>query len=205
LNSTGILMFVKYPEAGKVKTRLAKDVGDTKACQIYSRFVKECFCKLQNLNCSEPTIYFSPAEHIEEFKSWLGAEHHYLAQCEGDLTARLKYGVSKMFEQYKSVIAIGTDSPDLPSSYIVEAITALNTHDCVIGPCKDGGYYLIGLSKFQPEVFDDIDWSTEKVFEQTIKRFKQHNLTCHELPVWYDIDTVDALNFYMANNNIEVV
>ena len=91
------------------------------------------------------------------------------------------------------MVIVGTDSPTLPSRFIYQAFSKLNNADFVLGPCKDGGYYLIGLKKPVKELFEDIDWGTNKVFNQTLKKAKLLNLQIRVLPCWYDIDTIDDL------------
>ena len=97
---------------------------------------------------------------------------------------------------------MASDNPDLPKEYLTEALNSLQTNDVVIGPCDDGGYYLIGFTKkgFTPLAFDDIPWSTPGVFNKTYDILQQHRRVTHLLPQWYDIDTYeDLLKFYNRN------
>jgi hypothetical protein len=96
-------------------------------------------------------------------------------------------------EDYSHVLTIGTDSPSLPAEYLEQAATALSTHDLVLGPANDGGYYLIGLKSAPQELFTEIDWSTERVLQQTLQRAEQLRLSVHQLPVWYDVDDLATL------------
>ena len=183
-----LLILVKYPREGRVKTRLAEAVGDRAATRLYRDFVELCLKRYQSLERINCTIYFDPPEEEESFVFWLGDSFGYLSQPHGDLGARLSYGIEAQLQRHSPVIAIGTDSPDLPLEYIERAIHQIQQNDVVIGPCDDGGYYLIGLSKTVPELFQGISWSTDCVFEQTVNRLKKHKLSYEILPSWFDVD-----------------
>lgn len=105
----------------------------------------------------------------------------------------------KMFSKgYQHALLMGTDFPDLPGSIVDEAFKSLDNNDAVIGPTVDGGYYLIGFKSttFLPQVFDDIPWGTEDVFEMTVKVFQKNKFKLHVLPKWRDIDTYEDLKFF---------
>ena len=190
-----MLFFIKNPEKGKVKTRLASAVGGEMAVRLYKRFLLEM---LSTLNKGTFLFYlcFYPADALEGLRKWLGEEYLYMTQQGEDLGERMKNGFIEAFAMnFKRVVLIGSDIPDLPLEFIEEAFTSLQEKDVVIGPSLDGGYYLIGFKdkKFWPRVFEGIHWSTESVFEKTLKVLKQEGLTVHTLRPLRDIDTVEDL------------
>ena len=190
-----LLFFIKNPEKGKVKTRLASAIGDKKAVKLYKRFLLEM---LFTLNRGTFLFYvcYSPESPLSDLKNWLGDHYLYMAQSGENLGERMKNGFAEAISMnFKRVVLIGSDIPDLPIQFIEEAFTSLLEKDAVIGPSYDGGYYLIGFKDkaFSPRVFEGIHWSTESVFEKTLKILKQEGLTVHTLQPLRDIDTVEDL------------
>jgi rSAM/selenodomain-associated transferase 1 len=176
-----LIIFVKYPLAGSVKTRLAKDIGNENAVSFY----KKCINALveEHSNAPYDVIYaINSAEH--DWSDYIES-NQMIVQANGSLTEKL----SDVFEKVDSpTIVIGSDLPDLNQDDILQAFESLKKNDCVIGPAKDGGYYLIGMKKYY-EVFDGIDWSTEKVFEQTMKQLLEKKAKVVLLETKEDIDT----------------
>ena len=194
-NNSCVILFVKYPTPGRVKTRLAKQLGQKRAAEIYENFVVDILAVLEKLNVNLK-IFFSPADTQQRFQSWLGKEYSYTAQAGGDLGQKMKNAFQCVFaDGFSRAVIIGSDSPDLPADFLDSSFTALDSHDAVIGPAADGGYYLIGFSgeSFLPEAFDRICWSTDSVFWQTIDTLKKHRRKVHLLPQWYDVDTFEDL------------
>ena len=190
-----LLFFIKNPEEGKVKTRLAAAIGDKMAAKLYKRFLLEM---LFTLNGGTFIFYlcYSPESPVSNLKDWLGDHYLYMPQAGVDLGERMKNGFAEAISMnFKRVVLIGSDIPDLPLEFIEEAFTSLQEKDAVIGPALDGGYYLIGFRKetFSPRVFEGIHWSTESVFEKTLKVLQEEGLTVHTLQPLRDIDTVEDL------------
>jgi rSAM/selenodomain-associated transferase 1 len=190
-----LLFFIKNPEKGKVKTRLASAIGDKMAVRLYKRFLLEM---LFTLNRGTFLFYlcYSPESPVSDLKDWLGDQYLYMAQSGENLGERMKNGfVEAISMNFKRVILIGSDIPDLPLDFIEEAFASLLEKDAVIGPSFDGGYYLIGFKNetFSPRVFERIHWSTESVFEKTLKILEQEGLAVHTLQPLRDIDTVEDL------------
>ena len=191
-----LLFFIKNPEKGKVKTRVASAVGDEMAVRLYRRFLLET---LFTLNRGTFLFYlcFYPENSLSDLKGWLGDDYLYMPQKGEDLGKRMKNGFIDAFAMnFKRVVLIGSDIPDLPLEFIEEAFTSLQEKDVVIGPSIDGGYYLIGFKdkNFSIRVFEGIPWSTKRVFEETMEVLKQEGLTVHTLQPWRDIDTIDDLS-----------
>ena len=201
-NDTCVLLFAKSPNPGQVKTRLAVKVGKNIAAELYKCFVEDSITLLKNSGL-DFRLCFWPPETKNEFAFWLGTDISYLPQVGDDLGQRLKNTFEKTFDHdYKSVIAIGSDSPDLSFDILKQAHTALRTHDTVIGPAFDGGYYLIGFNQntFTPEVFDKIDWSTNSVFKKTVDKLNSLEINFLKLQKWYDIDNFDDLKLLIERN-----
>jgi len=195
LDNRCLLFFIKNPEKGKVKTRVASAIGDKMAMKLYRRFLLEM---LSTLNRGTFLFYlcFHPENSLNDLKDWLGDHYLYTPQMGENLGQRMKNGFVEAFSMnFKRVVLIGSDIPDLPLEFIEEAFNSLGEKDAVIGPSFDGGYYLIGFrdKTFSPQVFEGIPWSTERVFEDTMKILKQEGLLVHTLPRWRDIDTIEDL------------
>ena len=199
-----LLFFVKNPEKGKVKTRLAASIGDERALKFYKVVLLNI---LSNLNKGTFLFYlcFFPADALESLRQWLGEDYLYTPQQGEDLAERMKNGFMEAYTMgFKRVVLIGSDIPDLPLEFIEEAFTSLKEKDAVIGPSLDGGYYLIGFKDktFSSQVFKGIPWSTERVFEQTTKILEREGLTVHFLKPLRDIDKFEDLgNFLRGSSN----
>ena len=195
LDDRCLLFFIKNPEKGKVKTRLASAIGNKMAVKLYKRFLLEM---LFTLNRGTFLFYlcYSPESPLSDLKNWLGDHYLYMPQSGENLGERMKNGFAEAISMnFKRVVLIGSDIPDLPLQFIEEAFSSLLGKDAVIGPSVDGGYYLIGFRNetFSPRVFEGIQWSTESVFEKTSKVLKQEGRTVHILQRLRDIDTVEDL------------
>ena len=141
-----IAIFIKYPEEGKVKTRLAKDIGNKKSKELYIQFVEDIIDKLKN-NSFDISIYYSPKDKENYIKNWLGNTLKYNPQNGEDLGEKMFNSFIESFKKYENVIIIGSDSPDLPIDIINKAFKSLENKKSVIGNTRDGGYYLIGFNK----------------------------------------------------------
>ncbi len=190
-----ILLFAKYPEQGRVKTRLSLQLPPGCAEELYRAFVFDSLSLLELTGIPFSICYY-PHDDKARFTAWLGSHYSFIPQHGNDLGERVRNCFCYAFSQgFQRVIALGTDSPDLPSTFIKDAFAYLQKHDSVIGPCEDGGYYLIGFNKdtFLPNAFDRISWSTDSVVTQTIDRLKRAGRTTHILPRWRDVDTMNDL------------
>ena len=190
-----LLFFIKNPEKGKVKTRLAAAIGDKMAVKLYKRFLLEM---LFTLNSGTFLFYlcYYPETSLNDLKDWLGDHYLYIPQNGQDLGERMKNGFLEAISMnFKRVVLIGSDIPDLPLEFIEEAFGSLLEKEAVIGPSFDGGYYLIGFrdKTFSPRAFDGIHWNTESVFEETLRALEQEGLSVHTLQPLRDIDTVNDL------------
>jgi uncharacterized protein len=195
LDDRCLLFFIKNPEKGNVKTRLASAVGDKTAVKLYKRFLLEMLFML-NRGTFIFYLCYSPESPLRSLKDWLGDHYLFMPQTGEDLGERMKNGFAEAISMnFKRVVLIGSDIPDLSLEFIEEAFTSLQEKDAVIGPSLDGGYYLIGFKKetFSPRVFEGIRWSTGSVFEKTLEVLEREGLTVHTLQPLRDIDTVGDL------------
>jgi len=185
-----ILIFLKAPERGKVKTRLARDIGDEAALDAYRWLVERQMAALPDGWPVE--VHFTPVEAESSMRGWLGAaaDRSFVPQVDGELGERLQHAVAGAFRGGASgVLLIGGDCADLGAGEFEQARIGLEKSDAVIGPSRDGGYYLLGLATERPEVFGEIAWSTEKVAGQTRERLSAAELTWTELAELRDVDT----------------
>lgn len=200
-------LMTKYWEAGEVKTRLGTSIGRVRAAQIHRLFVIH-LCKSLSRVAGRRVVCLTPTARIDSLREELrvhgvGEAWDIVPQADGDLGNRM----SEWFESTlanplrptQRAILIGSDCPLISPSLIEESEQALRTHDAVLGPAVDGGYYLIGLSATTPQpgrkpIFDRIPWSSERVMEITRSRLAAAGLTWHELPAQEDIDTIVELN-----------
>ena len=182
-----ILIFLKAPRPGLVKTRLAKTIGNEKACQVYRQLVQHT---LSQIPFHWPLrIHFAPSDALPEMTDWLGSERHYIPQPEGDLGDRLRVACEQAFEdKHESVILLGGDCPGLTAAHLEECATVLSEKKPVLGPAEDGGYWLLGLQSAHPKPFIEMPWSTEQLLPLTLEHFQQEGTNPHLLETLFDVD-----------------
>lgn len=186
-------MFAKYWEAGAVKTRLATAIGGPAAARVHQACVAALIARFGQ-TADRRVLCFTPAEREREFAAIARPRWQLQPQCVGDLGRRMRHYFETSFAAgVARAVLIGSDSPTLPIAYVEEAFDRLAESPIVLGPSADGGYYLIGLSRGLPDIFQGIDWSTCEVWRQTIGRLRAAGLRYHQLPGWYDIDTGEDL------------
>ncbi len=185
-------VFVKQPVPGRVKTRLAADVGPARAAAVYAAFVEDLLQRCRGIG-DRRILAFAP--DTPPARDWAGTQaagqYELWAQPDGDLGQRMAAFFCHAFQTgARRVVLLGSDSPNLPLSTLAQAFDRLEEADVVIGPAADGGYYLVGQSGRARDVFQSTDWSTDRVFEQTVCQVRRDSATLGLLPVWYDVDTV---------------
>jgi hypothetical protein len=181
-----IIIFVKAPRPGFVKTRLAVSVGNKAACDAYRHLTETVLNKLSTLKHLE--IRFTPDNAKDEIKQWLRNSWVAKPQGEGDLGQRMHRAFK---EAGGPAIIVGSDCPYLELTDLQAANEALQSRPAVIGPATDGGYWLIGLVAPCPTLFNGINWSTNKVLEGTLVRLKKAGLPVHLLRELADVDTIE--------------
>ena len=181
-----LIIFCKNPELGKVKTRIAATMGDEKALAIYYKLINYTQQITETLPLDK-VVYYS--NHIDREDSWKNARFHKALQKGNDLGERMRNAFEDSFNSgFRSVCIIGTDCMEVTSEIIEDAFKVLSTKDAVLGPAKDGGYYLLGMNKFQETLFQNKNWSTDSVAENTLQDFKSLQLSYDLLPMLSDID-----------------
>jgi rSAM/selenodomain-associated transferase 1 len=151
-------------------------------------------------------ICFAPSDALDQARAWLGHDHAYFPQSGGDLGERMELAFARVFaEGVMEAVLIGSDIPGLTVDVIHDAFTAFATHDAVIGPANDGGYYLIGFKKsmFPPSIFRDMLWSTNSVFRETVERLRKAALSVFVMPECTDVDTVEDLRMLLARQEAQ--
>ena len=192
-----VLYFVKYPEPGKVKTRLAKSIGSEAAAKAYRELAESGFRTIQELARDEfkVTVMFDPPDKEREIKEWLSGASDYVSQQGNDLGDRLTHAFQKSFnEEACAVIALGSDTLGLKKEVIEKAFDTLQYYDVAIGPAKDGGYYLIGCKEIYGSLFENIPWSTPEVLKATLGWIREEGLSHCLLPELEDLDEIKLSN-----------
>lgn len=186
-------MFAKHWTPGRVKTRLAASIGE----ELATEFHRVCVTTILDRFASKGdrrVVGFAPPDREEEFRAVAGDDWTVKAQVAGDLGGRMAAYFEEAFAAgAKRVVLIGSDSPNLPAAFLQSAFDALSSHDVVLGPSDDGGYYLVGMSKMVPELFVDVDWGSEQVWKQSMDRLKRAEASFHQLDEWYDVDQLPDL------------
>ena len=182
-----LLIFIRNPQLGKVKTRLARTLGDEEALRIYGLLLEKT--RIAALDCQAHRWLFY-SDFVPEKDDWSKQDFQKSIQSAGDLGERMEAAFRMAFEsQAQKVLIIGSDCPTLSGEILNQAFDLLDTADVVIGPVPDGGYYLIGMNKIEPTLFKDIEWSTASVREKTIEKIVAASKSYALLPLLTDIDT----------------
>jgi rSAM/selenodomain-associated transferase 1 len=185
-----ILVFVRAPEPGRVKTRLAAEIGDAAALRVYRRLAEHAVEEARALASDAVVrIHYTPAAGGDAVAAWLGAGPIYLPQEDADLGTRMRLAFAAAFAAgHRRVVIIGSDLPDLTTDVLWEAFRLLESHAVVLGPAADGGYYLLGMREMVPGVFDDVPWSTERVLDATLARLRAAGCEPAMLETLRDVD-----------------
>ena len=191
MKDAAIIIFQKNPELGKVKTRLAKTIGEVKALEAYQWLLEHTHEQVAPVGC-DVFVYFD-----REIDPMFLKNQRYAAalQRNGDLGQKMRSALEEVLAQgYQKAMVIGSDCPDMNSEVLEQAIEQLASHDLVIGPAKDGGYYLIGMRKVYDTLFQDIPWSTPEVLSKTLAEAKSLGLKISLLRELADVDVYEDLD-----------
>jgi hypothetical protein len=206
-----VVIVAKEPLPAQVKTRLCPHLSASRAAELYTLFIQDMVDEMSRLresasdpsSCVSVAIAYTPEESEAAFEAILPVPVPLFPQQGADLGQRLLHVFEKLCGKgYDQVHIINSDSPDMPRSLISESTKLLESPqtDLVLGPCADGGYYLIGLKEPVPELFREIPWSTDRVLEMTLERARTTGLSCALLEPWYDIDTFGDLTLFLERN-----
>jgi rSAM/selenodomain-associated transferase 1 len=203
-----LVVFARAPVPGKVKTRIAKIIGDQPAAELYAAMLNDTLTLTESAagqlrDCEVVVTYtpddaFAPGRH-SLYQFWNGAR---MPQNEGDLGHRMLDAIARLQGQGRErVVIIGSDSPDLPDDYLVQAFGALDRHDIVVGKATDGGFYLIGTRiTLSSELFAGVAWSASSTLEQVLRNTTRLRLSTWLGPEWSDIDTLEDLQEIAQRN-----
>jgi rSAM/selenodomain-associated transferase 1 len=196
-----VIIFAKYPADGKVKTRLGKTLGSEIAVRFYKAMAEHTFEACLSLPEENYDIYlfYDQYDASESVRQWVPADFSLHLQEGNDLGEKMKAAFNVIFGKgYKKVTIIGTDCPELNAEIILKSFEELSEYNICLGPSADGGYYLLGMNKYYPLLFDDIKWSSPRVLSETIKKVKANNLSMFILPRLIDIDTGKDLRQWLS-------
>jgi uncharacterized protein len=201
---TAVVVMVKFPQAGTVKTRLGRQIGMEKACELYREFVRILLATCRAAGF-DTVISCHPDHPVSDFREWLGPGFQYLVQRGPDLGHKMQDAFEQAFALgYDRVILTGSDLPHLPGATIEAAAQRAKTCDVVIGPALDGGYYLVAMTKdrFYPDMFEGIPWSTAHVLDITLEKLAAGRRNPCLMPLLRDIDTLADLTAVSAETGL---
>lgn len=196
-----VAIMAKAPTAGEVKTRLCPPLSPAEAAAVYRCFLLDKVAQVRALAGASSVIAFTPDDGRSVFEQ-LAPDFRLIAQGAGDLGSRLFNSLNGLLCQgYAAAVAVDSDTPTLPTDFLRQAVdlVATPTIDIVLGPCDDGGYYLIGMRRAWPALFEDMPWSTPEVLPETIRRAEAKGLRVCCLPTWFDVDTPGDLERLIAS------
>ncbi len=202
-NKNAVIIFTRYPEFGKVKTRLAASVGNESAYNIHKLLAEHTIRECLKLDENEYTLFVFYLNEGEEklWRDWLDIRFLIYSQLGADLGEKMANAFESVFTLgFEKIILIGTDIPDISETILTKSFKVLDKNEIVIGPSKDGGYYLIGMNKYFNKVFEGINWGNDSVFKNTIEKIELNNLNFETIDKLNDIDVIeDLLNWYDKN------
>jgi rSAM/selenodomain-associated transferase 1 len=193
---TCLIIFAKEPEHGRVKTRLIGHMDDNEVLELYKDFVRKTIELVKDVPSDETFLAYDSSGEASFIKSIKGGLS--LFRQEGkDLGERMHNAFIYSGKRgNEATIIIGSDSPDMPPEFIKKGFDSLEKSDIVVGPSRDGGYYLVGLKQPDERIFKDVNWSSDKVFFETMNNIKNAGKVASLVDEWYDIDTIQDLEFY---------
>ena len=192
-HTNAIVIMAKSPLPNQVKTRMIPALDPSTASSLYHNFLLDKIEQVENID-AHPFIAYTPENGADFFRSIIPPGFTLINQVGSDLGERLTNISNHLFRQgFKKISILDSDTPNLPPEYIQKGFERLDESDVILGPCEDGGYYLIGLRANHPQLFIGIPWSTPGVTELTIRKAQTSGLTICLLEKWYDIDTLEDL------------
>lgn len=202
--NSAIIIFAKQPVTGKVKTRLAAEMGNDFAVEFYKKCAAHIFDEVSELHNFgiDCYLFYGVDDDIAEVKTWVDKNFIFCPQVDGDLGHKMSCAFQKVFEdKISKAIIVGTDVPDINAEILLNAFTDLEQIDIVISPSHDGGYNFLGMNNFYPELFQNIKWSTGEVFQKTIFKTSELGLIIKITECLFDIDEKPDLMNWVSDLN----
>jgi rSAM/selenodomain-associated transferase 1 len=194
-----LILFAKAPEPGKVKTRLAADLGEVAAAELQQAFLVDLMTRFTRRGIRK-VLACAPTQAHPVFEAFASHGWELWEQGTGDLGERLQRAHGRaLAEGARSVVFLGSDSPTLPETLVTDAFQRLREIPVVVGPVFDGGYYLVGASNAVTPLFESIPWGTNRVFAETLHKLDRAAVTYSVLPFWYDVDDLVAVKNLAAH------
>jgi hypothetical protein len=197
MSGKALLVMAKRPSPARTKTRLAAILGSTEAAELYACFLLDILALARSIPGISPFVAHAPPDDgTEAYFRHLAPDFGVIPQLGDTLGERLDMVMSSCFQNgFGQVVAMNSDSPTLPAEYLMDAFSRLDdpATDVVLGPCDDGGYYLIGWKRPHPRLVQDVPMSTDHVLDDTIAIAEEEKLRLSLLPTWYDVDEITEL------------
>lgn len=200
-----LIVFAKLPQPGQVKTRLGRVIGMREATEVYSELAHRTFRVAGEALASGlgVCVYYDPASAGEEVRLWVGRQFAFYPQAGNSLGGRIRSAFDETFARGTSTaVVVGTDTVGLDLGILQEAFSILSSKDVVLGPARDGGYYLLGMNAPTKDVFRGIRWSSPEVYTQTVDHVRRLALSHGILPQLVDIDTVESYQQFLADEGL---
>lgn len=186
-----LMIFVKNLIPGMVKTRLAKDIGIDGALDVYMELIHQTNKVTDKVDTVDKAVYYS--EYVEVEDVWDTEKYSLTVQKGKDLGEKMKIAFDEAFDAYNKVVIIGSDCYELTPKTIQEAFNKLAENDLVVGPAEDGGFYLLGMKEYFPQLFENKEYSTNTVLGELLDQANEMELSVHQLPTLNDVDTLADL------------
>ncbi len=201
-----LIVFLRFPESGKVKMRLAQKLGNRLATEFYKICAENIFsiCDKLSYNSVKTILFSSEKKNVEKILNWTKEQFQVEFQIGGSLGLRMQKAFQDVFnDNLGKAIIIGTDILDISEEIILKAFDSLDEYDIVLGPAKDGGYYLLGMNKKHNELFESIPWSSSETMKATINNIEKLKLKYKLLDTLGDIDTKEDLIDWLKHNELD--
>jgi len=204
-HANALVVMAKAPLPGAVKTRLVPPLSPEEAADLYRALLLDLLESLGSFRGADRFIAFTPAEAAPLFNDMAPLGFVSFPQRGEDLGKKMSHIFEELFTKgYRNIVLVGSDLPVFPARFLEDAFMALegSERDLVLGPSRDGGYYLIGMNRYVPQVFQGIPWSSRSVLSATVQKLPALGLAPHFIPAWLDIDTPEDLRYLasLANN-----
>ena len=197
-HANALVIMAKAPLPGDVKTRLVPPLSPEEAAELSRCLLLDLIEELKSFRSGDLFIAFTPVEHAAFFSGIADGRFVCIPQRGHDLGERMKHIFEDLFSKgYKNIVVIGSDLPVFPSRFLQDAFMALDGsgYSVTFGPSRDGGYYLIGMNRYVPEIFQGIPWSSNSVLSTTVHKLSALELAPYFVPAWFDIDTIEDLGY----------